>query len=136
MCGHQSFCPVTIKLTSRRNHHHLKTPATCANVALHNLYPGEIDLVVCTCLPFLSYLIVNPIQISGPNFGRNTSGWLLQSYQQEAVSSWFTAAFSLSSGTIGAAMSAALSRTRAIAISYGSVLHPTPLKLHEPAHNL
>lgn len=33
-------------------------------------------------------------------------------------------------------MSAALSRTRAIAISYGSVLHPTPLKLHEPAHNL
>lgn len=24
-----------------------KTPATCTNVALHNLYPGEIDLVVC-----------------------------------------------------------------------------------------
>lgn len=48
----------------------------------------------------------------------------------------FTDAFSLSSGTIGAAMSAALSRTRAIAISYGNVLHPTPLKLHEPAHNL
>ncbi|KAF8560385.1 sure-like protein [Imleria badia] len=78
------------------------TPATCANVALHNLYPGEVDLV-----------------ISGPNFGRNTS-----------------AAFSLSSGTIGAAMSAALSRTRAIAISYGNVLHPTPLELHQPAHNL
>jgi 5'/3'-nucleotidase SurE len=32
------------------------TPSTCTNVALHNLYPGEIDLV-----------------ISGPNFGRNTS---------------------------------------------------------------
>ena len=33
-------------------------------------------------------------------------------------------------------MSAALSRTRAIAISYGNVLRPTPLKLHEPAHDL
>jgi len=32
------------------------TPATCANVALHNLYPNQIDLV-----------------ISGPNYGRNTS---------------------------------------------------------------
>ncbi|CAE7160714.1 unnamed protein product [Rhizoctonia solani] len=31
------------------------TPATCTNIALHNLYPGEIDLV-----------------ISGPNFGINT----------------------------------------------------------------
>ncbi|KIJ68427.1 hypothetical protein HYDPIDRAFT_173154 [Hydnomerulius pinastri MD-312] len=78
------------------------TPATCANVALHNLYPGEIDLV-----------------ISGPNFGRNTS-----------------AAFSLSSGTIGAAMSGALSRTRAIAISYGNVVRPTPVEWHEPAHIL
>ncbi|KAF8337397.1 sure-like protein [Cantharellus anzutake] len=32
------------------------TPATCANIAIHNIFPGEIDLV-----------------ISGPNFGRNTS---------------------------------------------------------------
>ncbi|KZT30403.1 sure-like protein [Neolentinus lepideus HHB14362 ss-1] len=32
------------------------TPATCANIALHNLYKGGIDLV-----------------LSGPNFGRNTS---------------------------------------------------------------
>ncbi|KAH8084632.1 putative cytoplasm protein [Filobasidium floriforme] len=32
------------------------TPATCANIALHNIYPGEIDLV-----------------ISGPNHGRNSS---------------------------------------------------------------
>ncbi|KAG9314387.1 sure-like protein [Chiua virens] len=78
------------------------TPATCTNVALHNLYPGEIDLV-----------------ISGPNFGRNTS-----------------AAFTLSSGTIGAAISAAVSRTRAIALSYGNVLHPTPPQLSEPAHTL
>lgn len=48
----------------------------------------------------------------------------------------FTAALSLSSGTIGAAMSAALSRTRAIAVSYGTVFHPTPVILHEPAHKL
>lgn len=33
-------------------------------------------------------------------------------------------------------MSAALSRTRAIAISYGSVFHPTPIDFHEPAHDL
>lgn len=33
-------------------------------------------------------------------------------------------------------MSAALSRTRAIAISYGHVLHPPPPKLHEPAYDL
>ncbi|KIR53822.1 5'/3'-nucleotidase SurE [Cryptococcus gattii Ru294] len=32
------------------------TPSSCANIALHNLYPGEIDLV-----------------ISGPNHGRNSS---------------------------------------------------------------
>ncbi|KAI0348031.1 sure-like protein [Trametopsis cervina] len=76
------------------------TPATCANIALHNLYPGEIDLV-----------------ISGPNLGRNSS-----------------AAFALSSGTIGAALSSSLSKTRSIAISYGTVEHPTPLTYFEPAH--
>ncbi|KAH6917360.1 cytoplasm protein [Coprinopsis sp. MPI-PUGE-AT-0042] len=78
------------------------TPATCANVALHNLYPGQIDLV-----------------ISGPNLGRNTS-----------------AAFSLSSGTIGAALSSSLSRVRAIALSYGTVVHPTPTTYFQPAHVL
>jgi hypothetical protein len=26
--------------------HKPKTPATCANIAIHNLYKGEIDLVV------------------------------------------------------------------------------------------
>ncbi|CAE6452334.1 unnamed protein product [Rhizoctonia solani] len=62
------------------------TPATCTNIALHNLYPGEIDLVV-----------------SGPNFGVNTG-----------------TAFVLSSGTIGAAMSGALSQVRSIALSYGN----------------
>ncbi|KAI6027566.1 sure-like protein [Pisolithus microcarpus] len=78
------------------------TPASCTNISLHNLYPGEIDLV-----------------ISGPNFGRNTS-----------------AAFSLSSGTIGGAMCGALSRTRAIAISYGTVHRVTPTEWIEPAHLL
>lgn len=78
------------------------TPATCVNIALHNVFPGQIDLV-----------------ISGPNLGRNTS-----------------AAFALSSGTVGAALSSALSKTRSIAISYGTVLHPTPATLFEPAHCL
>ncbi|TFK30464.1 cytoplasm protein [Coprinopsis marcescibilis] len=78
------------------------TPATCANVALHNLYPGQIDLV-----------------ISGPNLGRNTS-----------------AAFALSSGTIGAALSSSLSKVRSIALSYGTVVHPTPKTYFQPAHVL
>ncbi|EUC65217.1 5'/3'-nucleotidase SurE [Rhizoctonia solani AG-3 Rhs1AP] len=78
------------------------TPATCTNIALHNLYPGEIDLVV-----------------SGPNFGRNTAS-----------------AFTLSSGTIGAAMSGALSRMRSIAISYGTFHKPSPVKYNAPAHAL
>ncbi|KAI6101957.1 survival protein sure-like phosphatase/nucleotidase [Pisolithus croceorrhizus] len=82
--------------------HALQTPASCTNISLHNLYPGEIDLV-----------------ISGPNFGRNTS-----------------AAFSLPSGTIGGAMCGALSRTRAIAISYGSVHRITPTEWIEHAHLL
>ncbi|KAJ7706154.1 survival protein sure-like phosphatase/nucleotidase [Mycena rosella] len=78
------------------------TPATCANVALHNIFPGQIDLV-----------------ISGPNLGRNTSS-----------------AFALSSGTVGAALSASLSKTRSIAVSYGTVVHPTPTSYFEPSHVL
>ena len=46
------------------------------------------------------------------------------------------AAFALSSGTIGAALSSSLSRVRSIALSYGTVLHPTPVTLFEPAHSL
>jgi tubulin---tyrosine ligase len=46
------------------------------------------------------------------------------------------AAFSLSSGTLGAALSSSLSGIRAIAISYGIVLRPTPKSLDEPAHRL
>jgi 5'/3'-nucleotidase SurE len=78
------------------------TPATCANVALHNIFHEQIDLL-----------------ISGPNLGRNTS-----------------AAFSLSSGTVGAALSSSLSKIRSIAISYGTVIHPTPTTLFPPAHIL
>ncbi len=44
------------------------------------------------------------------------------------------AAFALSSGTIGAALSSSLSKTRSIAISYGTVVHPTPKDWFEPAH--
>lgn len=47
-----------------------------------------------------------------------------------------TAAFALSSGTIGAALSSALSKVRSVAISYGTVIHPTPETFHEPAHRL
>ncbi|OSD03454.1 sure-like protein [Trametes coccinea BRFM310] len=78
------------------------TPATCANIGLHNLYHEQIDLL-----------------ISGPNLGRNSS-----------------AAFALSSGTIGAALSSALSRVRSIALSYGTVQHPSPKEYGEPAHQL
>jgi len=78
------------------------TPASCSNIALHNLFPGEIDLV-----------------ISGPNFGRNTSS-----------------VFSLSSGTIGAALSSSLSGTRSVALSYGTMIKPIPTTFHEPAFKL
>ncbi|KAJ6610887.1 hypothetical protein B0H10DRAFT_2058435 [Mycena sp. CBHHK59/15] len=47
----------------------------------------------------------------------------------------FTAAFALSSGTIGAAMSASLSKTRSIALSYGTVVHPTPVTYFDPSHD-
>lgn len=47
-----------------------------------------------------------------------------------------TAAFSLSSGTVGAALSSSLSKTRSIALSYGTVIHPTPTEFFEPAHLL
>lgn len=42
----------------------------------------------------------------------------------------------MSSGTVGAALSSALSRTRSIALSYGTVEKPTPENLFEPAHVL
>lgn len=42
----------------------------------------------------------------------------------------------MSSGTVGAALSSALSQTRSIALSYGTVEKPTPENLFEPAHVL
>lgn len=48
----------------------------------------------------------------------------------------FAAAFALSSGTIGAALSSSLSKVRSVALSYGTVLHPTPATFFEPAHQL
>ncbi|KAH9459758.1 hypothetical protein H4Q26_005045 [Puccinia striiformis f. sp. tritici PST-130] len=78
------------------------TPASCSNLALFNLYPNQIDLV-----------------ISGPNFGRNTSS-----------------AFSLSSGTVGAAMDAALSNHRSIALSYGIFDRPISDELVNAANQI
>lgn len=46
------------------------------------------------------------------------------------------AAFALSSGTVGAALSSSLSQVRSIAVSFGTVVHPTPLTFHRPAHRL
>ena len=45
-----------------------------------------------------------------------------------------TAAFVLSSGTIGAAMSSSLCRIRSIALSYGTVEHTVPRTYFAPAH--
>lgn len=68
------------------------TPSTCSNIALHNLYPGQVDLV-----------------LSGPNYGRNTSS-----------------AFAMSSGTVGAAMTASMASVPAVALSYGIFDRPVP----------
>ncbi|KAG0146033.1 hypothetical protein CROQUDRAFT_723122 [Cronartium quercuum f. sp. fusiforme G11] len=78
------------------------TPATCSNIALFNLFPDEIDLV-----------------ISGPNYGRNTSS-----------------AFSLSSGTIGASLDAALSNHRTIALSYGVFEKPVSEEILNAANQI
>jgi len=48
----------------------------------------------------------------------------------------FLAAYALSSGTIGAALSSSLSKTRAIALSYGTVTSEKPTELFEPSHVL
>ncbi|GAA5914782.1 hypothetical protein JCM8208_005700 [Rhodotorula glutinis] len=81
------------------------TPATCASVALHNLFaPNSFDLV-----------------ISGPNLGRNSS-----------------TAFAMSSGTVGAAMAAAISGANAIALSWGLMegWKPPPQEFVEAATNV
>ncbi|KAF4551166.1 Survival protein SurE-like protein 2 [Elsinoe fawcettii] len=67
------------------------TPASCAQIGLHHLFsPSQTP-----GLPPIDLVV------SGPNYGRNTS-----------------ACFALSSGTLGAALEAAVTRFRAIALSF------------------
>lgn len=76
-----------------------------------------------------------------PDFGpqpRTEHIWLVSSISTLRILTFrpYTAAFALSSGTIGAALSSSLAGTRAIAVSYGTVIHPTPKTFHDPAHRL
>ncbi|OXG89431.1 5'/3'-nucleotidase SurE [Cryptococcus neoformans Gb118] len=90
------------------------TPATCANIALHNLYPGQIDLV-----------------ISGPNHGRNSStAFALSSGTLGAA-----LAASLSVPVPGPLTSPSLHENHmpCIAISYGVVTRPVPDRILELA---
>ncbi|PNS18952.1 hypothetical protein CAC42_6047 [Sphaceloma murrayae] len=65
------------------------TPASCTQVGLHHLFPAS-----ATSPPI-------DLVVSGPNYGRNT-----------------TACFALSSGTLGAALEAAVTGYKAIALSF------------------
>jgi tubulin--tyrosine ligase len=107
-------------------------------VALHNLYHGAIDLLVRVPSLFIFKTLILPCQISGPNLGRNTSGLSKEMcFSFRILTSANTiAAFALSSGTVGAALSSSLSQIRSIAVSYGTVVHPTPSAFREPAHRL
>jgi broad specificity polyphosphatase/5'/3'-nucleotidase SurE len=69
------------------------------------------------------------------SFAQTSCESYLRSYLNLTDPPW-TAAFALSSGTVGAALSASLSKTRSIAVSYGTVVHPTPKTYFEPAHIL
>lgn len=72
-------------------------------------------------------------QLSGPNFGRNTSGLSVASQILKSQVTVLSAAFNLSSGTLGAALSSALSQARSIALSFGTTNYPTPELMSEPA---
>ena len=78
------------------------TPSTCSNIAIHNLYPNKVDLV-----------------LSGPNYGRNTSS-----------------AFALSSGTVGAALTASMAGVPAIALSYGVFQRPVEDRILAKANEI
>jgi 5'/3'-nucleotidase SurE len=65
-----------------------------------------------------------PVYLSLPNNTTNTRPF------------FFPGAFALSSGTLGAALSSALSQARSIALSYGTVVSPTPQAFFDPAHVL
>ncbi|KAF9526441.1 survival protein sure-like phosphatase/nucleotidase [Crepidotus variabilis] len=114
------------------------TPATCANIALHNLFPGKIDLVVNN----LSSSILQKHLCSYNCSDIRPKLWP-QHFRHVFWCSKFpnfltniAAAFALSSGTVGAAMSAALSGVRAIAVSYGIVENPPPMVYNDPAQKL
>ncbi|PWN36882.1 sure-like protein [Meira miltonrushii] len=76
------------------------SPTTCANIGLYSLGSGEGS----------SSSSKFDLVISGPNFGRNTG-----------------TAFSLCSGTIGAAQAASLSGIPAVAISYAHFHQPNKM---------
>lgn len=79
------------------------SPTTCANIGLYSL-PGILPSSSNTATVEEGGRSTAPqfdLVISGPNFGRNTG-----------------TAFSLCSGTIGAALAASLSGVRAISLSY------------------
>ncbi|AAW40774.1 cytoplasm protein, putative [Cryptococcus deneoformans JEC21] len=90
------------------------TPATCANIALHNIYPGQIDLV-----------------ISGPNHGRNSS----TAFALSSGTLGATLAASLSVPIPGPLTSPSLHEDHmpCIAISYGVVTRPVSDRVLELA---
>jgi len=75
------------------------TPSTCTNVGLFT--GDELFGVPCTI----------DLVVSGPNFGRNTG-----------------TAFSVSSGTLGAALAGSLSSVRSVAISYAHFTKNPPTR--------
>lgn len=86
------------------------TPSSCANIALHNLYPGEIDLV-----------------ISGPNHGRNSS----TAFALSSGTIGAALAATLSVPLPGPAPLASLhtEHVPCIALSYAVVSRPVPPRL-------
>lgn len=82
----------------------------------------------------MTVLIV--LKISGPNLGWNTSCQFVTIRWAAVPKYKFLAAYTLSSGTIGAALSSSLSKTRSIALSYGKVEHQTPADFFEPTYVL
>lgn len=91
------------------------SPTTCANIGLwshESLLPSSsssiADLATSAGGSSSKAVPAFDLVISGPNFGRNTG-----------------TAFALGSGTVGAAMAAALSGVRAISLSYGHFAQPT-----------
>ncbi|KAL7421761.1 hypothetical protein Q5752_003532 [Cryptotrichosporon argae] len=92
------------------------TPATCANIALHNLYPGEVDLVV-----------------SGPNHGRNSSTAFALS--SGTIGAALGASLAVPVPGPASDPSASLHTTHmpAIAVSFGVVKRPVPDRVNELA---